>query len=220
MTERSRPVGVIGTGLMGTACARRLVAAGFDVLGFDVDARKRANFAGSGGRAAASAPEIARACDRFVLAVFDTAQVEDALEGPGGLMAARAADAPPALVVCVSTCDPGRVARLASRLPGSRVRYVEAPVSGTSEQVARGDALGLIGGERDAVEAARDLIEAIAPRWHYLGAAGHGGRAKLAITPRDWCSPSGWDSSREPFSRWHAIPQPTPRSWTSRETRW
>ena len=58
---------------------------------------------------------------------------------------------------------------------------VEAPVSGTSEQTARGEALGLIGGEPSAVEAARDVIAAISPRWHHLGAVGNGGRAKLAI---------------------------------------
>jgi 3-hydroxyisobutyrate dehydrogenase-like beta-hydroxyacid dehydrogenase len=81
----------------------------------------------------------------------------------------------------VSTCDPDRIAALAARLPAARVRFVEAPVSGTSEQTARGDALGLVGGEPAAVESAREVIAAIAPRWRHVGAAGNGGRTKLAI---------------------------------------
>src|SRR5258706_87172 len=54
MAKGNRPVGVIGTGLMGTACAKRLLAAGFEVLGYDADPAKLKAFealAGSGGRA-------------------------------------------------------------------------------------------------------------------------------------------------------------------------
>lgn len=181
MVKEHRPVGVIGAGLMGTACAKRLLAAGFEVLGYDVDAEKLKPLAVLGGRGAGSVSEIARACDRVVLAVFNTDQVEEAIEGPRGLLAGRPADAPPVTVVCVSTCDPGRIASLAARLPAGRLRFVEAPVSGTSEQVSRGDALGLIGGDPAAVDTARDVIGAICPRWHIIGPAGSGGRAKLAI---------------------------------------
>lgn len=181
MAEAKRPVGVIGTGLMGTACAKRLIAAGFDVIGYDVDPAKLGTLAGLGGRAARSMDEIARACDRVVLAVFNTDQVEQVIEGEQGLVASRPSDAAPLVAVCVSTCDPDRIAALAARLPAARVRFVEAPVSGTSEQTARGDALGLVGGDPSVVESVRDVIAAIAPRWRRVGAAGNGGRTKLAI---------------------------------------
>lgn len=181
MTERRDPVGVIGTGLMGMACARRLRGAGIEVLGHDADAGKLKQLEALGGRAARSLAELAGACHTVVLAVFNTDQVEDVIEGPQGLLALRPADAEPLIVICVSTCDPDRIAALAARLPAGRLRLVEAPISGTSEQTARGESLGLIGGEQAAVEAARDVIEAICPRWHHLGPAGYGGRAKLAI---------------------------------------
>lgn len=181
MNTRRLPVGIVGAGLMGTACARRLLGAGFAVLGHDVDARKAEALRSLGGQPAASPEEIALSCNEAVLAVFDTSQVEDAIEGPRGLLAARPAHAPALSVICVSTCDPDRIAALAARLPAGRIRFIESPVSGTSDQVARGEALGLVGGDRAAVDAVRDVIQAIAPRWHYLGAAGNGGRAKLAI---------------------------------------
>src|SRR5262249_39649370 len=128
-----------------------------------------------------SVPEITRGCRRIVLAVFNTDQVEDVIEGPRGILAALPAGAAPVTVICVSTCDPDRIAALAGRLPANRVRYVEAPVSGSSDQAARGEALGLIGGEASAVDGARDVLDALCPRWRHLGAAGNGGRAKLAI---------------------------------------
>lgn len=181
MSERQRPIGLIGIGLMGMACVKRLLGAGFGVLGYDVDPGRLVHLQTLGGRAARSIAEIARECDEVVLAVFNTEQVENSIEGPGGLLAGRPAGAAPLTALCVSTCDPERIAALAARLPAGRLRYVEAPVSGTSDQTARGEALGLIGGEREAVDAVRGVIEAICPRWHHLGAAGNGGRAKLAI---------------------------------------
>ncbi len=169
------PVGIIGCGLMGSACAARLKAAGIAVTGYDIDAAKAAAL---GGTPATSLADIARHCDTAVLAVFDTAQVENAVDA---LLAARPAEAPPLTVVCVSTCDPERIAALAARLPAQRLHFVEMPVSGTSEQTARGDALGLVGGDPAAAEAVKDVLDAICPRRHHLGAAGNGGRAKLAI---------------------------------------
>jgi 3-hydroxyisobutyrate dehydrogenase-like beta-hydroxyacid dehydrogenase len=169
---------VIGIGLMGTAITRRLRGAGFDVLGYDVDPPKLAGLAGLGGRAARTLDEVARACGTVVLSVFTTDQVEEVTEG---LLASRPAGAPLLTLVCTSTCDPDRIATLAARLPADRARLVEAPVSGSSEQTARGEALGLIGGEPAAIKEAAPVLDAICPRRHHLGAVGNGGRAKLAI---------------------------------------
>lgn len=178
---RREPVGLIGTGLMGMACAKRLTGAGFDVLGYDVDAARLGRLTQIGGRAGGSIAEIAATCRKVVLAVFSTDQVEQVIEGSAGVLSALPPGAPSCVAICVSTCDPDRIAALAARLPPERLRYVEAPVSGTSDQVARGDALGLIGGEPAAIGEARDVLDAICPRWRHLGAAGSGGRAKLAI---------------------------------------
>lgn len=179
--EIAAPIGIVGNGLMGMACARRLAAAGYRVTGYDIDPAKSAAVAALGGSAVTALAELARNCRTVVLAVFNTDQVEAALEGPQGLLAALPADAPPLTAICVSTCDPDRISALAQRLPANRLRYIEMPVSGTSEQMARGEALGLVGGDPAAAEAVRAVLDALCPRRHHLGAAGNGGRAKLAI---------------------------------------
>lgn len=169
------PVGIIGCGLMGSACAARLKAAGIAVTGYDIDPAKAAAL---GGTPAASIADIARGSRTVVMAVFNTEQVENAIDA---LLAALPVKAPPLTAICVSTCDPDRIAALAARIPADRLRFVEMPVSGTSDQTARGDALGLLGGDPAAAEAVKDVLDAICPRRHHLGAAGNGGRAKLAI---------------------------------------
>jgi 3-hydroxyisobutyrate dehydrogenase-like beta-hydroxyacid dehydrogenase len=163
------------------ACSKRLLAAGFDVLGYDIAAEKLSRLVALGGRAARSIAEIAGACDTVVLAVFNTEQVEETIAGSGGLAASRSPNTAPLTAICVSTCDPERIAALSARLAGGRLRFVEAPVSGTSEQTARGEALGLIGGDRTAADGAHEVLDAICPRRHHVGPAGNGARAKLAI---------------------------------------
>jgi len=176
--NHATPIGVIGIGLMGMACAKRLRAAGLELLGYDVDTQKIEAFIKLGGKPALSVAQIARTCHKVVLAVFNTDQVEATVDA---LVASLPAGKPPLIALCVSTCDPDRISKLFARTPANKVRYVESPVSGTSQQTEQGDALGMIGGDPAAAEDAKDVLDAICPRRHHLGAAGNGGRAKLAI---------------------------------------
>jgi 3-hydroxyisobutyrate dehydrogenase-like beta-hydroxyacid dehydrogenase len=153
--------------------SRRLVAAGFDVIGFDVDAEKNRRMAQLGVRSASLA-DIARDCDPIVLAVFNTDQVEDVTEGV--LLPAAAGK----IVLCTSTCDPDRIAALGARI-GGKLRFLETPASGTSEQVRDGDGVGLIGGDRDIAADAKPVLDVLFPKRFHIGNVGDGGRAKLAV---------------------------------------
>jgi putative dehydrogenase len=179
--DRTGVVGVVGLGLMGTACAQRLSQAGFALQGFDVDAGRTAAFAGEGRTPAASLASLARNSDAVVLAVFDTAQVEQAIEGPGGILEATRDQAHRPVVLCTSTCDPDRIATLAARCREAGLAFVEVPVSGTSRSMAQGDAVGLVAGEPADIDRAAQVLDALCPQRHQLGAAGNGGRAKLAV---------------------------------------
>ena len=107
MSKERRPIGVICTGLMGMACAKRLRAAGFEILGYDTDAEKLKAFGALGGHAASAVAEIARSCDTVVIAVFNTDQVEETVEGPRGLLATRPLDALSKRVSHNSACAAG-----------------------------------------------------------------------------------------------------------------
>ena len=175
-----KAIGVVGIGLMGAAIVQRLRGAGFEVAGFDVDAAKSRRLAELGGEPVATLGEMARRCDTLFLAVFNTDQVEAVIEGGDGLLGARDAQSPRLTVICTSTCDPDRIAKLAARI-AARAGYVEMPVSGTSAQVAAGDGVGLVAGDSATVESVAGILAAVCPRRQYLGAVGNGGKAKLAV---------------------------------------
>ena len=175
------PVGVIGIGLMGEVFARRLIAAGFSVVGYDVEPAKTGRLEEFGAHAAASIADVARAASPILLAVFDTDQVEAVVERAILPALPPAGRHPGKIVLCASTCDPDRVAALAARVDGRGLRFLETPVSGTSEQVRRGDGVGLIGGDKAVAAEVDDVLHALFPRRFHVGRAGDGGRAKLAV---------------------------------------
>jgi 3-hydroxyisobutyrate dehydrogenase-like beta-hydroxyacid dehydrogenase len=174
-------VGMIGVGLMGTVMSRRLIAAGFAVTGFDPRPEARAGLAGIGGASVESLADLARRCDRAVISVFDTAQVEDVIEGAKGVLSVPQAERSLRVVINTATCEPDRIAALAERASARGLQFVELPISGTSQQVAQGDGVGLVAGDREVAEASADIIAAICPRTYFMGAFGNGAKTKLAI---------------------------------------
>jgi len=173
-----RPVGLIGVGLLGQALAHRLRAAGFEVVGFDVDAAKSAKLAELGGRPTGSVADLARRCDPIVLAVFSTDQVEAVVEGQ---LLPALGEGSGKVVLCASTCAPHRLAALRWRVPPRGLRPLETPVSGASGQVSRGEGVGLIGGDPQVVSAVEPVLRAMFPTYFHIGKVGDGGRAKLAV---------------------------------------
>ena len=177
MTDDS-PVAVIGLGLMGEVYARRLLDAGFPVTGFDVDAARRARLNEIGGRPAGSIAELAARARCIVVAVYSTDQVEDVVENH---LLPALGDGSNRIVLCMSTCDPDRVAALAARVGSRGIRYLDVPVSGTSDQVRRGDGVALIGGDKTVADEMAPIFDALFARRFHVGKIGDGGRAKLAV---------------------------------------
>ena len=173
-----KSVGIVGVGLMGAAFAQRLAAAKFAFAGYDVDAAKAAQLTKLGGKAAQSIAEIASSCDPILLAVFNTDQVEDVVEQH--LLPALGGNSG-RIVLCASTCDPDRIAALGVRAAARGLRFLETPVSGTSAQVARGEGVGLIGGDAAIVSEIEPVLCALFPSYFLIGKVGDGGRAKLAV---------------------------------------
>ena len=72
--------------------------------------------------------------------MFNTDQVEDVIENH---LLPALGDGSSKIVLCMSTCDPDQVAALAARVIPRGIRYLDVPVSGTSDQVRRGDGVAL-----------------------------------------------------------------------------
>jgi 3-hydroxyisobutyrate dehydrogenase-like beta-hydroxyacid dehydrogenase len=169
-------VGLVGVGLLGHAVASRLLAGGHGVVGYDVVPERLAALLRLGGRAAGSVAEVARAAEVVATLLPSLATVEEAILGPGGIVAA----APPGTTLMqMSTISPALTERLAGEAAARGLDFLDAPVSGTSAMVAAGQGLFLVGGARDVFERWRTVL-ASALRPVYVGRAGQAMVLKLA----------------------------------------
>jgi 3-hydroxyisobutyrate dehydrogenase-like beta-hydroxyacid dehydrogenase len=171
-------IGLIGLGLMGTAITERLHLAGRRVLGYDpLDAARDAH-AARGGVALTTIAAVADACDVILLSLPSGKVTLDVCLGPEGLVHhARAG----ALVIDTSTTHPREVAAAAAGLAAADIHFADAGVSGSSNNVAAGQALGVVGVREDLFPMAAEVLSAFCAQVLHVGTHGDGMRAKLVI---------------------------------------
>ncbi len=176
MARTDTSIGIVGLGLVGSALAQRLMAAGFLVTGFDLRAEAREALTAQGGQAAATLADVAVAASCVVLAVFNTDDVLGVVEDADGLLSVPGVRH----IIDCSTGTPEALEALAARLQARGVDFIEAPLSGSSQQIAAGAATLLLGGEARAIEQCTPVLTAISEQRIHVGGAGMGARAKLA----------------------------------------
>lgn len=156
-------VGFVGLGSMGLPMARRLVAAGHDVAGYDLKDAALAALAADGGRRAMSAADAAQDAEALVLMVVNAAQAEAVLAD------ALSATAPGALVLLMATCAPQAVEALAARLETAGRRFVDAPVSGGVVGATGGTLTIMAAAPEATFAAARPLLDALGDKVFHVG---------------------------------------------------
>ena len=171
----NEPVGLIGIGLLGSAMAERLLAAGFSVTGHDVVPQRVAEFEAAGGLVVASAKEVALACRRIVLSLPNSSICSQILAEICPVLG------PDSLVIDTTTGSPAD-AESAALLLGSRgAGYMDASVGGSSKQTRAGDVLVLVGAQVKHFNAAQDIFATFARKTFHLGPPGYGARMKLVF---------------------------------------
>jgi 3-hydroxyisobutyrate dehydrogenase len=184
LARGSTSVGFAGLGNIGAPMVRALLAAGWAVTVSDLDAGRVQRLVDEGAKPAGSPADLA-GCEVLLLAVSDDAAVTAVLEGgdddagwlAGGGSAESGADR---LVVVHSTVLPATAVRLEQVARERGVALLDAPVSGGAERAAKGDLTVFVGGDADAVELGRPLLDAVGSRVLHVGPAGAGAATKLA----------------------------------------
>jgi 3-hydroxyisobutyrate dehydrogenase-like beta-hydroxyacid dehydrogenase len=169
--DLSQTVGLFGLGLIGSAIATRLIAAGIVVLGFDPDPDCVSRLQELGGKP--SLPEQVWQADIIISAVFNTEQLDAMITAapPGNKRA----------LISVSTCDPDQMPALANKATEKGYDLIEAPISGTSADLASGDAILVVAGDVAVAKTLAPVFDVLAREHYHVGAIGNGNRAKLAI---------------------------------------
>jgi 3-hydroxyisobutyrate dehydrogenase-like beta-hydroxyacid dehydrogenase len=165
-------LGFVGLGNMGGAMARRLVDAGFELVGFD--AAGTAERVPAGASVAASVEEVAAAADTVLLSLPDGAASLAVATGLAG-----APDRRVATVVDLSTIGPEAAEQAASILGAAGITYADGPVSGGVAGARAGTIALMYAGPASLLAELRPAFESIARVFHVGTQPGQGQAMKL-----------------------------------------
>jgi len=163
---------MIGLGLMGTALTERLLDAGYAV---HVHNRTRQKADQLITRGALWSDNPLADCDRVLISLFTTDTVEEVLDRLGDELR------PGQILVDTTTGAPEQTARLGARLAERGVQYLDAPISGSSEQTRYGDVTTIAGGPCEVFDVCQDLFDCWSAKTIYAGPCGSGAKMKLVV---------------------------------------
>src|SRR6266852_4567225 len=168
-----KTVGMVGLGIMGSAIARNLVDSGWRVIGFDIDAARRAELALANVTIVDNVGEVAR----------DAPVIMTSLPSPAAVEAVAQAIAnsgqPPRIVVELSTLAIADKLRFESVLKKAGHIALDCPLSGTGAQAKNRDLVVYASGDSNAIAQCMPLFADFAKQSADLGAYGNGSRMKF-----------------------------------------
>ena len=170
-------IAIVGVGLLGSAVASRLLEGGFKVTGCDTRPDQLARLRSRGLEPAASLKDAAAGAQAVFTILPSSEAVEAVILDAGGLLGILPRSA---TLIQMSTISPTLTRRLADAATAAGIGFLDAPMSGTSAMVERGDCTIFAGGDPALVDAWRPMFAAIARRTTHVGPAGSASLAKLA----------------------------------------
>ncbi len=164
-------VGIVGVGIMGSAMARNLHAAGFAVVGYDPSAAACARLEEVGGRALASPRAVAEAADIIILSLPNADALAAAVSGPDGM--ARAAGSGQIAIECSTLPLAAKRAAHTEMALAAKV-LLDCPVSGTGAQAVTKDLVVFASGDEAAFVRCAGVFAGMSRAQRYLGPFGNG----------------------------------------------
>lgn len=170
--------GFLGLGIMGSAMARNLIKAGFNVKVWNRSPEKCAEFAALGATVAATPAEVTSSCAITIAMLADPAAAREVCFGPQGALAGIGEGRG---YLDMSTVDAGTAQEIAAAVTAKGGRFLEAPVSGSKKPAEDGTLIILAAGDRTLFDQAMPLLEKMGKKSLFLGEVGRGAEMKLVV---------------------------------------
>jgi 3-hydroxyisobutyrate dehydrogenase-like beta-hydroxyacid dehydrogenase len=169
-------IAVIGMGQMGSGMARRLVAKGHDVLGYDSNTQTRQALRKEGLALADSAKAAVANRSIILTSLPDPAAIRAAWLGPGGLVELAENNS---LIIELSTIDPGTMKEVGQAAAARGIDVIDCPVSGSPAEAAEGKLVLIVGGDDATIKRAEPVLKLLGETWRHTGPVGTAKVVKL-----------------------------------------
>jgi len=167
----------IGLGVMGFPMAGHLKAKGHEVTVYNrTAARAEVWIAKHGGKRGATPAEAAKGAEVVFVCVGNDHDVRSVLYGPTGALAGLSRGA---VLVDHTTASAELAREIAEKAQGQGVHFLDAPVSGGQAGAEKGMLTVMVGGESEAFDRTKPVIDSYARACVLMGAHGSGQLAKM-----------------------------------------
>lgn len=169
-------IAFLGLGNMGGPMAANLVAAGYSVCAFDPSEPALEQAIKNGCSRADSARQAVEGASVVISMLPSGALVKELYLGARGLLQALDTSV---LVIDCSTISSNDARQVIAAATERGIRAIDAPVSGGTAAATAGTLSFMCGGEAEAVEAARPVLQAMGANIFHAGPAGSGQVVKI-----------------------------------------
>ncbi len=168
-------VGWVGLGKMGDPMSRNLIEAGFPVTVWNRSAEKTKALAEAGAQVADSIAELARKSDVIISMISD----DPVLESVSAAVFEAAIDGK--IYIDMSTVSPVASSRVQQQADAKGVKYLRAPVSGSTVLAQAGNLTIFASGPKDAYEKCLDVFNAMGQKAFHVGEGEEARYLKLVL---------------------------------------
>ncbi len=173
----TQTIGFIGLGIMGAPMAGHLLNAGYPVVTSSHRKPPPQDLVAKGMKTAPGHDAVAKAADIIIIMVPDTPQVEEVLFAENGVASGLSKGK---LVIDMSSISPIETREFARKINALGCDYLDAPVSGGEVGAKAASLTVMVGGEEDAFERARPVLETMGKNITLVGSNGIGQTTKVA----------------------------------------
>lgn len=170
-------IGIVGTGRMGTAVARRLLELGNEVWVWNRTTSNAHDALEAGAKWTPTLGELVDHSEVVISFLRDNAAVRRVYLGSNGLLSCRVEGRH---FIDMSTVTPDAHWPIGPVMMSRDAGFIECPVSGSISAARSGSLVGFAGGEALEYARVRPLLEQLCRRVEHLGPLGAGARMKLA----------------------------------------
>lgn len=168
-------IGFIGLGYMGSAIAKTLIQAGYELVVHDIREEPVKELEKLGAKKASTPKEVASMSECVFTMVLNDEQTEEVILQRDGVLEGIKEG----VIIIMSTVRPSLIKKISEvALEKKGIPVMDAPVSGVPS-AAGGTMITMVGGPEDVLNRYRPVLESMAKTVFYCGKVGSGAIAKL-----------------------------------------
>lgn len=159
-------IGIIGTGLMGSAIADRLIEKGFQVFLYNRTKGRATALVKMGAVQIEYPSDLGRKCDYVIISVTDGNAVKEILFGENGLVSSKNRNL---LVIDTSTVLPADSIYCANLMKKKGYSIIQAPIMGGPDPTRKGDVISIVSGNKKSIEKSKRILTSYSKKIFSLG---------------------------------------------------